>query len=364
MSGRRAIWLGLLTVAFVTPLGFAQERLLNVLNWADYIGPDTIENFERETGIEVNYDLYDSTEVVEARLLSGRTGYDVVVHSMRYSARLIPIGTYQPLDLSRLSGLDRLDEWVMDKLALYDPGNRYAIPYMWGTTGVAYNVDMVRERLADAPVDSAAMLFDPEVVSRFADCGVTFLDEPTDVIPMVLLYLGRDPNDMSPEGLAAAEEQLRRVRPYIRYFNSTRMINDLPNREICVAMSWSGDYQTAMQRAVQAGVDIRLAYRTPREGTTLWFDGVFIPADAPHPDNAYRFLDYLLRPGVAAEISNATHYANANLASRPLLNPGLAADPAVYPPAAARPSFDVGYIFDPKRERLRTRSWARIKSGL
>ncbi|MCH5372766.1 MAG: extracellular solute-binding protein, partial [Planctomycetes bacterium] len=181
------------------------EPVLNVFNWADYIAPDTIENFEKETGIEVNYDMYDSTEVVEAKLLSGHTGYDIVIHSMRYSARLIPIGAYQKLDPARLNGMENLDPWVMDKLALYDPGNQYGIPYMWGTTGIAYNEDMVRQRMPDAPVDSLAMLFDPDVVSRFADCGVTLLDEPTDVIPMVLMYLGYDPNSLDPEHIDQAE---------------------------------------------------------------------------------------------------------------------------------------------------------------
>jgi putrescine transport system substrate-binding protein len=342
----------------------AEEPVLNVYNWADYVAPDTIRNFEREYGIRVNYDLYDSTEVVEAKLLAGSTGYDVVFHSYRYSSRLIPIGVYQPLDPAKLDRSDNLDQWVLAKMQAYDPGNRYGVPYMWGTTGFAYNVDRVRERMADAPVDSAAMLFDPTVVARFADCGVSLLDEPTDVIPMVLLYLGLDPNSLEPRDLAAAEAQLKAVRPYIRYFSSARMLNDLPNEEICVAMSWSGDYAQAMMRAAEVGAPVNLAYTAPREGSMLWFDGIFIPADADHADNAHTFIDYLLRPEVIGDISNETHYANANAASLPYVDPEIVADAAVYPPDDERGRFDVGIIYGPKQERLRTRAWSRVKTGL
>lgn len=341
-----------------------EEPVLNIYNWADYIAPETIPDFEREYGIEVNYDVYDSTEVVEAKLLSGKTGYDVVFHSYRYSARLIPIGVYQPLDRSRLTRQANLDPWVLNILQEYDPGNRYGVPHMWGTTGFAYNEDMVRERMPDAPVDSAAMLFDPEVVSRFAGCGVSLLDEPSDVIPMVLLYLGLDPNSLDEADLAAAEAQLKSVRPYIRYFSSTKMMNDLPNRETCIAMSWSGDYAQAMQRAAEVGSEVRLAYTAPREGTVLWFDGIFIPADAEHPGNAHLFIDYLMRPQVIAAISNTTYYANANVASRAYIRPEILADAAVYPPESERSRFDIGFIFGPKQERRRTRAWARVKTGL
>jgi putrescine transport system substrate-binding protein len=341
-----------------------EEKVLNVYNWADYIAEDTIANFEKEYGIKVNYDVYDSTEVVEAKLLAGNTGYDVVLHSTRYSARLIPIGVYQPLDKSKLPLWKNLDPWVLGVMDGYDPGNRYGMPYMWGSTGYAVNVDMVKERMPDAPLGSGAMLFDPDVVSRFADCGVTLLDEPTDVIPLVLQYLGHDPNSMEPEHIAEAEAQLKRVRPYIRYFSSTRLINDLPNSELCIAMSWSGDYAQAMNRAKEVGANVNLAYYTPREGTVFWFDGVFIPVDALHPDNAHLFLNYLLRPRVIAEISNLTRYANANLASFPYMLPEVANDPAAYPPLEVREHAQIGYIFGPKDERRRTRAWSRVKTGL
>lgn len=341
-----------------------EEKVLNVYNWADYIAPNTIADFEEEFGIEVNYDLYTSTEVVEAKLLAGDTGYDVVLHSTRYSARLIPIGVYLPLDFEKLPLRKNLDPWVMSVLEDYDPGNRYALPYMWGTTGFAYNVDLVLERMPDAPLTSGDMLFNPDVVSRFADCGVSLLDEPVDVIPVVLLYLGHDPNSMEPEHLAEAEAVLKSVRPYIRYFSSAKMINDMPNEEICVAMSWSGDYAQAMQRALDVGININLAYSVPDEGTVLFFDGLYIPADAPHPDNAHLFLNYLMRPKVIADITNYVRYANANTAATPYMLPEVLNDPAAYPPEEQKMGLSTGRIFGPKAERQRTRIWSRVKTGL
>ncbi len=344
--------------------GGKEEKVLNVFTWPDYIAPDTIRNFERETGIKVNYDTYDSTEMAEARLLAGRTGYDVVVHTERYSARLIPIGVYQPLDKSKLPNLRHLDPWVMKWVAEDDPGNRYGVPYLWGTTGFAYNKRLVAKRMPDAPVTSGDMLFNPEVVKRFADCGVTFLDEPTDVIPMALLYLGRDPNSLDPQDLADVEKLLKDVRPYIRYFSSAKMLIDLPNEEVCIAMSWSGDYAQAMMRGQQVGRPVPLAYTTQKEGTLAWFDLWFIPSDAQHPDNAHKFLNYLMRPEVAASIVVETRYATPNLTALPLLPPEIRNDPAVFPPDAVRKSLYKGRIRDPIVERRRSRLWSRVKTGL
>ena len=342
----------------------AEEKVLNVFTWPDYIAPDTIANFEAEYGIKVNYDVYDSTEMAEARLLAGRTGYDVVAHAERYSARLIPIGIYQPLDRSRLTNWGNLDPWVLKTLDSADPGNRHGVPYLWGTTGFTYNVEMIRERMPDAPVASGDMIFKPEVARRFADCGITFVDEPTDVIPMVLLYLGHEPNSLDPVHLAEAEKVLKGVRPYIRYFSSAKMLIDLPNEEVCIAMSWSGDYAQAMFRAKEAGRPVELAYTVQREGALAWFDLWFIPADAPHPDNAHLFLNYLLRPEVAAAISNETRYATPNVKALPLLLPEVRNDPAVYPPNEIRLNLHKGVLHDPKQERLRSRLWSRVKTGL
>lgn len=353
-----------LTVLFAWASSAEEEKVLNFFNWADYIGDTTLADFEAEYGIKVNYDVYDSTEVVEAKLLAGKTGYDVVVHAVRYSARLIPIGVYQPLDRSKLPLWGNLDPWVMDVMGRYDPGNKYGFNYMWGTTGIAYNVRMVRERMPDAPVDSAAMILDPDVVSRFADCGVSILDEPTDVIPMAMLYLGHDANSVDEDDLAEVEALLKAVRPYIRYFSSAKFINDLPNEEICIAMSWSGDYIQAMRRAREVGADVELAYSVPEEGTVVWFDGIFIPADAPHPENAHLFLNFLLRPEVIAPISDLTGYANGNIASIPYIDPRVSHDPAAYPDQGKLTNLNAGKIFGPKLERRRTRTWSRIKTGL
>jgi putrescine transport system substrate-binding protein len=342
----------------------AEEKVLNVFTWPDYIAPDTIANFEAEYGIEVNYDTYDSTEMAEARLLAGRTGYDVVAHAERYSARLIPIGIYRPLDRSKLTNWGNLDPWVLETLGSADPGNRYGVPYLWGTTGFTYNVPMIRARMPDAPVGSADMIFKPEIARRFADCGITFLDEPTDVIPMALAYLGRDPNSLDPRDLADVEKLLKGVRPYIRYFSSAKMLIDLPNEEVCIAMSWSGDYAQAMYRAAEVGRPVKLAYTMPKEGALAWFDLWFIPADAPHPDNAHLFLNYLLRPEVIAAISNETRYAAPNTPAMQFVLPEVRNDPAVYPPEELKRQLYKGYLHSPKEERARSRLWSRVKTGL
>lgn len=341
-----------------------EEPVVNVYNWSDYIAPDTIENFEEEFGIKVNYDLYTSTEIVEAKLLAGHTGYDVVLHSSAYSARLIPIGVYQALQKDLLPLWDNIDPWLLDQLSAYDPGNQYGTSYMWGSTGFAYNVDMVRERMTDAPLNSWAMLFDPEVVTKFADCGVSLLDEPSEITRHALLYLGYHQNSMDPAELAEVEAMLKSVRPYIKYFSSSKMINDLPNGETCIAMSWSGDYAQAQARADEVGADIRLAYSTPKEGSVMFFDTWYIPADAPHPINAHIFLNYLMRPKVIADISNTIRYANGIPSSIPYLDPDLISDPASYPPPALRDSMVTGVFYGPKVERRRTRLLMRVKTGL
>jgi putrescine transport system substrate-binding protein len=338
--------------------------VVNVYNWADYIAPDTLEKFEAEYGIKVNYDIYDSSEVVDVKLLAGNSGYDVVVHSNQFSSRLAPIGIFDKLDKSRLTNLKNLDEDVFASIDVYDKVRDYNIPYHWGTTGYAWNVEMVRARLPNHPMDSGDVLFDPAVVSKLADCGVSLLDGPTDLFPMVLAYLGRDPNAVDDESLAAAEAQLKLVRPYIRYFSNQKMISDLPNKEVCVAMSWSGDFAQAATRAKEAGIDIELRYTVPKEGSGLWVDGLFIPSDAPHNDNAYLFLNFLLRPDIAAEIANTVFYANANGASWAFVNPEILNNPSIFPDAETWKRLYPILSPDPKRERPRTRAFARVKSGI
>lgn len=341
-----------------------RDKVVNVYNWADYIAPDTIEKFEDEYGIEVNYDIYDASDVVDVKLLAGNSGYDVVVHSNQYASRLAPIGIFEKLDFSRLGNLRNLDPETMARLDSYAEVRDYNIPYHWGSTGYAWNVEMVRARLPDHPMDSSDVLFDPDVVSRLADCGVTLLDGPTDMIPMVLAYLGLDPNAVDDESLAAAERQLMAVRPYIRYFSNQKMLSDLPNKEVCVAMSWSGDYAQAAARAEEAGIDIELRYTTPKEGSGLWVDGLYIPADAPHKDNAYLFLNFILRPDIAADIANHVNYANSNRASWPLIDPEILGNAAIFPDAATWELLYPIKTADPKRERPRTRVLARAKAGI
>ena len=339
-------------------------RVVNIYNWSDYIAPDTIRNFEREYGIRVNYDVYDSAEVVDAKLLAGSSGYDVVFHDHQFVARLAPLGLFQKMDYSKFENLHHLDPEILEKTSLYKEVEGYSVPYMWGSTGYAYNAEMVRERLPDLEMDSANVLFDPEVISKLADCGVSLLDSPTDIFPMVLAYLGRDPNAVDEENVAAAEAQLHLIRPYVRYFNSAKMISDLPNREVCVAMSWSGDYAQARMRAEEAGIDIDLRYTMPKEGSRLWVDGMFITADAPHTGNAYLFIDYIMRPEVTAAISNYIFYANANKSARSFLDPEVLNNPGIYPDEASWELLFPVLPVQPKLERLRTRAMARVKSGI
>jgi putrescine transport system substrate-binding protein len=342
----------------------AGANVVNVYNWADYMDPGTLRQFEKETGIKVNYDIYDSSEVVDVKMLTGNSGYDVVVHSNQFTARLTPIGVFQKIDFSRLKNYGNLDPEVTQRIDVYPAVRGYTVPYHWGTTGYAYNADLVRARLPDNPLDGADVMFDPAVISKVADCGVSFLDSPTDVLPMVLAYLGRDPNSTDTDDLAAAEATLAAVRPYVLYFSNQKMISDLPNREVCVAMSWSGDYAQAAQRAEEAGIDIDLRYTMPKEGSGLWVDGLYVPADAPHTDNAYKFIDFTLRADVAAANSNLTWYANANRASWPEVYPQIMHDPAIFPRDDSWDRLFPVLPVDPKSERPRTRAFARVKSGL
>ncbi|MCH7830891.1 MAG: extracellular solute-binding protein [Proteobacteria bacterium] len=340
------------------------HSVVNIYNWSDYIGPDTIDKFEAEYGIKVNYDMYDSSAIVDVKLLAGNSGYDVVIHSNQFSSRLVPIGIFEKLDMTKLPNVRNLDAEILANISVYDAVEGYNVPYHWGTTGYAWNVEMVRKRLPDHPMDSADILFDPDIVSKLADCGVSLLDGPATLFPMVLAYLGRDPSLVDDESIAAAEAQLKLVRPFIRYFSNTKMISDLPNREVCVAMSWSGDYAQAAVRAAEAGLDIELRYTTPKEGSALWVDGVYIPADAPHKDNAYKFIDFILRGNIAGEISNSVFYANANGASWEFIKPSILNNPAIFPDEETWNLLFPIVSANPKQERLRTRAHARVKSGL
>lgn len=338
--------------------------ILNIYNWSDYIDPAIIAEFETEYGIQVNYDIYDSSEIVDTKLMTGSTGYDVVVHAASFSARLTPIGVYHSIDYSRLNNWHHIDQKILASIESHYDSAMVGVPYMWGTTGISYNVDLISERMPDAPLDSAALIFDPEVVSRFADCGVSILDDPISVIPLAMLYLGHPISSVEPEHLKEVETLLKAVRPYFKYFSSTKMLLDLPSEEVCMAMTWSGDYSVASNRAKEAGLDINLAYSIPIEGSVQWFDMMYIPADAPHTDNAYLFLDYMLRPEVVARASNYTGYANANKTATQYVDPEISGDNAIYPDEKTLERLEASAVLPPKLERRRSRTWTKIKTGL
>ncbi|HEY4211044.1 MAG TPA: polyamine ABC transporter substrate-binding protein [Steroidobacteraceae bacterium] len=340
-----------------------EDKVLNVYNWSDYIEPTVIAGFERETGIKVNYDVFDSNEVLETKLLTGHTNYDVVVPSGPFLERQVKAGVYRKLDKSLLPNIKSLDPEVAQAEALYDPGNQYAVDFMWITSGPGYNVAKIQERMPDAPVDDWRLFFDPAVIAKFKDCGVSVLDAPTEVVATVLLYLGKDPNSQSPEDLKAAEQVLMSVRPFIRYVHSSRYIDDLANGEICLALGWSGDVKQAHDRAKEAGKGIELAYSIPKQGAIRNLDVLAIPADAPHPKNAHLFLDYLLRPDVAAKNSNFLKYANGDLRDNPALTEAVKSDPGIYPSAQVMSKLVPERAKSQEFSRLLIRAWTRFKTG-
>ena len=340
------------------------EKALNVSNWSDYIDMANVKAFEKETGIKVNYDTYDGDETLEAKLLTGHTGYDVVFPSSNYFARGIRTGLYMKLDKPELSNFNNIDRWILDLLSKQaDPGNQYAAPYNYGTNGFTYNVDMIKKRMKDAPVDSLKTIFDPAVVSKFQDCGVSFLDSPEDVIPLALAYLGKNPTSQDEADIKAAVDMLMKVRPYIKKFDSAGYLNDLPNGDLCIAMSWSGDYATATQRAIDAKIKIDLAYTIPKEGTNIWYDAMVVPKDAPHPKNAMLFINFMMRPEVAAANTNFTYYATANMAAMKYVNKDILDDPAIYPDPKVMANGYPSVVRDVEVQKIITREWTRFKTG-
>jgi putrescine transport system substrate-binding protein len=336
---------------------------LAVYNWADFIGQHTVRDFEQATGIPVVYDTYDAEMTVEAKLLAGDSGYDVVFPSMDYVARQLKAHVYAPLDKSSLPNWKNLDPQALAVYARVDPGNRYAVPYLHSITGFIYNADMVRARMPDAPVDSLDMLFAPKVIARFADCGVSFIDTAQDVLALALNYLHLDPSSQRPEDFAAAERLLLSVRPFIRSFDSVGQINELANGELCIAMSWSGDYAISTARARAAGVHVNLAFTVPKEGTNIIYDAMMIPGDAPHKREAHAFLNYMLEPKVIAAVTNELYYPNDNAAAAPYVDPAILANPALYPTAHVFDRLYQAHMGNAATERMRTRAWTRIKTG-
>lgn len=345
--------------------GLAADASLHVYNWSDYIALDTVAGFEKVSGAKVAYDVYDSNETLEAKLFAGRTGYDLVFPSAHpFAGRHVEAGLYAELDKTRLPNLKNLDPTILALLAKSDPDNRHLLPYMWGTTGIGYDRARVAKLLGDqAPTDSWALLFDPANAAKLAACGIALLDDEQEVLGAALIHLGKDPNAAMAVDLEAAAALLMGLRPFVKYFHSSQYVNDLANGDICVALGYSGDVLQARDRAQEAGRGATVTYSIPREGALIWVDVMAIPKDAPHPEAAHAFINYLLQPEVIAGVSNHVAYANANQAATPLLNEAIRDDPAVYPSAEVRARLIIPRAVPQKTQRLRTRTWTRIKTG-
>lgn len=357
-----------LSAATVLSAGFAlaahaQERTLNIYNWSDYIDDSIITDFQNETGIKVTYDVFDSNEILETKLLAGGSGYDVVVPSGQFLARQIEAGVFQKLDKSKLPNLANMWDVITKATEEYDPANEYSINYMWGTTGIGYNVKKIKDALGVDKIDSWDVFYKPENMAKLAECGVYVLDSPSDILPNTLNYLGLDPNTKSAEEFAKAEAALMAVRLHIRKFHSSEFINALANGDICMAVGYSGDIFQARDRAAEADQGVEIAYAIPKEGAQMWFDQMAIPADAKHVAEAHEFLNYMMRPEVIAKASNYVFYANGNKASQPMLEKEVLGDPAIYPDEATMAKLFTVLPYDPRTQRLVTRAWTKIVTG-
>jgi putrescine transport system substrate-binding protein len=345
-----------------------QTRIVNVYNWSDYMEPTVIEAFTKETGIHVRYDTFDSNDTLEAKLLAGRSGYDVVAPTGYFLERQIKAGVFQPLDKSQLLNIGNVWPEIAQRLAAYDPGNRHAVNYMWGTTGIGYNVKKARDVIgANGPVADAMaswdIIFKPEKIAKFKDCGVHMLDSSDDILPAALKYLGLDPNSTAAGDLEKAAELMMKVRPSVRKFHSSEYLNALASGEICLVVGWSGDIKQAQKRAAEASAGPEIGYAIPKGGAQMWFDNLAIPKDARNVAEAHAFIDYLLRPEVAAKNSNFLSYANGNLASQRLIDRSVIEDRTIYPDAATLASLYIITPRDPRTTRLVNRLWTRIKTG-
>jgi putrescine transport system substrate-binding protein len=343
--------------------GTAKGQVLNLYIWSDYLAADTLSNFEKQTGIKVHVAYFDTNETLETKLLAGSSGYDVVVPTASYFERQIKAGVYLTLDKSKLPNLKNMDPQLMAKVALHDPGNAHGIIYTWGTNGIGYNEKMVRELMPDAPLDSWRMVFDPAVASKVAKCGISVLDSPAEMLRAVYSYLGKDANSQSPADLVQAEAVLTKIRPFIRNINSSEYIEALANGDLCIAVGYNGDVMQARDRAREANKGIEVKYYVPKEGSILWFDMLAIPKDAPDPDSAYAYLNYIMTPQVIADISNFKRYANANAASQPLVLPAVKDDPGIYPPPEQRQKLAVQLADSADQTRAITRVWQKFKTG-
>jgi len=342
----------------------AQDQVLHVFNWSDYIAEDTLENFTKETGIKVVYDVFDSNEVLEAKLLAGSSGYDVVVPSNPFLAKQIKAGVFQKLDKSQLANWNNLDKDLLKALEPSDQGNQYSVPYMWGTIGIGYNPEKVKAALGEgAPVNSWDLVFKPENIEKLKSCGVAFLDSPTEMLPAALHYRGYAPDSDKADELKKAEELFLQIRPHVAYFHSSKYISDLANGNICVAIGYSGDIYQAKSRAEDASNGVTVSYNIPEEGAGSFFDMLAIPTDAKNVANAHVFLNYLMKPEVMAPIVNYVQFPSANAAATPLVDEAIRTDPGIYPSQAVLQKLYTFTDLDPKTQRAMTRSWTKIKSG-
>ncbi|MCC7049720.1 MAG: polyamine ABC transporter substrate-binding protein [Alphaproteobacteria bacterium] len=339
------------------------KKEVYVYNWSDYIDFKILEDFTKETGIQVIYDTYDSNDLLETKLMAGKTGYDVVVPTSNFLAREIKAGVIAPLDKAKLPNLKNLDPAIMQRMAAYDPGNAHGVVYMWGTSGIGYNAKKVAERMPNAPVDSLALLLDPAVAAKFKDCGIMVLDAADELIPAALRYMGLNPDAKDADSIAKAEAALLKVRPYIRKFHSSQYIEDLANGAICIAFGYSGDIVQARQRAKDAKKGVEIVYSVPKEGALMWFDNLAIPKDAPNKDNAHAFINYMLRPEVIARASNAVFYPNANKDADPFVDKEVKADKGIYPPPEVVKTLFTVTPYDQASQRVLTRSWTKVKRG-
>ncbi|MGE8179957.1 polyamine ABC transporter substrate-binding protein [Pseudomonas fluorescens] len=336
---------------------------VHIYNWSDYIGQTTLTDFEKATGVKPVYDVFDSNETLEGKLLAGHTGYDVVVPSSHFLGKQIKAGAFQKLDKSQLPNYSNLDPALLKRLEMNDPGNQYAVPYLWGTNGIGYNVDKVKAVLGVDKIDSWAVLFEPENIKKLNSCGVAFLDSADEMLPTVLNYMGLNANSTNPDDYQKAEAKLLAVRPYVTYFHSSKYISDLANGDICVAVGFSGDIFQAKARAAEAGKGVNVAYAIPKEGGALWFDMLAIPKDSANVKQAHAFINYVLKPEVIAQVSDAVGYANPNPGSDKLMEQSIRSNQSVYPPQAVLDKTYVQVELPPKIQRLMTRSWTKVKSG-
>ena len=343
--------------------GTGKPLVLNLYIWSDYLAADTLSNFEKQTGIKVHVAYFDTNETLETKLLAGSSGYDVVVPTASYFERQIKAGVYLTLDKSKLPNLKNMDPQLMSKVALHDPDNAHGIIYTWGTNGIGYNEKMVKALLPDAPLDSWRLVLDPAVASKVAKCGISVLDSPAEMMRAVYSYLGKDPNSQKADDLVQAEAILTKIRPYIRNINSSEYIEALANGDLCIAVGYNGDVMQARDRAREANKGIEVKYFVPKEGSILWFDMLAIPKDAPNPESAYAYLNYIMDPKVIADISNFKRYANGNLASQPLVLAAVKDDPGIYPPPEQRQKLAVQLADSADQTRAITRVWQKFKTG-